>query len=341
LALHEPEGWGRIWERVGEDAEAAEGVLLEVGVGPKSEYFVDRLGEAEAADIYIFLGGRCSGNKEEGESGRLGLGSNRRRVLEQQLSVLAQMLAARGTPAACAALRRMIKALPEHQGLILLLRTAEEQMREKTWTPPEPVDVLRLVRRAESRLVRSGPELLGVLEESIERLEKRLQGITPMAEALWNEVTTTDESPRRFRPKLEPWLSDFVKDHLELDLAQRGIILNREVEFRRGTGGAPGERTEARIGVVIEVKGCWNRKERWTAMKKQLVDRYMKDKRFVEGLYLLGWYECSQWDHKDDKWKKRPKCSIEEASGKLEAQARELSDGRRTVRAVVLNAALR
>jgi hypothetical protein len=218
------------------------------------------------------------------------------------------------------------------------------------------VDVLRLVRRAESRLVRSGPELLGVLEESIERLEKRLQGITPMAEALWNEVTTTDESPRRFRPKLEPWLSDFVKDHLELDLAQRGIILNREVEFRRGTGGAPGERTdivaevvvpemdgeaEARIGVVIEVKGCWNRKERWTAMKKQLVDRYMKDKRFVEGLYLLGWYECSQWDHKDDKWKKRPKCSIEEASGKLEAQARELSDGRRTVRAVVLNAALR
>jgi hypothetical protein len=144
---------------------------------------------------------------------------------------------------------------------------------------------------------------------------------------------------------------------LEEDLKQRGVIAKREVEIRRRHGdegvAAPGERVDLQVdafvslpngeihdcvSAIIEVKGCWN-KHLDIAMQTQLVDRYLKDNSCQHGLYLIGWFNCKQWDTKDSR--KHPKLSIEEARQKFETQAAELSKQGVKVKAVVLNTSLR
>lgn len=97
------------------------------------------------------------------------------------------------------------------------------------------------------------------------------------------------------------------------------------------------------ITVIIEVKGGWNNKELDTAMEEQLVNRYLKDNRCQHGLYLIAWFNCEQWDDSDyrkrDAQKKNN--SIEEAKEKYEQQAAKLSNSGVTVKAFVLNTALR
>ena len=92
--------------------------------------------------------------------------------------------------------------------------------------------------------------------------------------------------------------------------------------------------------VIIEVKGCWN-PELNDAMKTQLVDRYLKDNQCQHGLYLIGWFYCSQWYDKDPRKKQTPKLSIEEAQKKFDAQADKLSRQGMLIKAFVINTAPR
>jgi len=129
-----------------------------------------------------------------------------------------------------------------------------------------------------------------------------------------------------------------------------GIVINREVVIRVGTGQNDGERTDVHINAVtrdpdrkafdvitliIEVKGCWH-DEMLTAMKTQLVQRYLKDNRCRHGLYLVGWYYCPQW-------KKAPKKygSRETLQKVLDTQAIEMLKYNVTVQALVLNTQIR
>ncbi len=136
---------------------------------------------------------------------------------------------------------------------------------------------------------------------------------------------------------------------------ERGIIVNREVEIRRGTGSSKGERTDIHIDAVIrtpsgkifdsisaiiEVKGCWH-KELYSAMQTQLVNRYLKDNRCRYGLYLVGWFNCDQWDKKDDRKKQAPLILKSELQEKLENQAKDLSQNGLTIRTFVMDTALR
>ena len=74
------------------------------------------------------------------------------------------------------------------------------------------------------------------------------------------------------------------------------------------------------ITVIIEVKGCWNEKLN-TSMKEQLVNRYLKDNTCQHGIYLVGWFDCEQWDKSDSNKAKAPKITIEKAREKFEKQA--------------------
>jgi hypothetical protein len=140
-----------------------------------------------------------------------------------------------------------------------------------------------------------------------------------------------------------------VKRYLDEDLRQRGVIINREVEIRRG------EQTDIHVDavvrasdremydsvtVIIEVKGCWH-EDLDHAMKTQLVDRYLKDNRCQQGLYLVGWFNCDQWDDGDYRKRQAPKLSIPEAQQRFDAQAEDLSQQGMRIRAVVLNTVLR
>lgn len=141
---------------------------------------------------------------------------------------------------------------------------------------------------------------------------------------------------------------------MDIDLKSRGIIINREVELRRGSGGDPGERTDIHVDaviklpngnydsitVIIEVKGCWHQ-DLQTAMESQLVNRYLADNTCNYGMYLIGWFNCTQWDSNDLRSKKAPGITIDEARVQFDSQAKLLSSSSKVVRSYVMNTALR
>ena len=77
-------------------------------------------------------------------------------------------------------------------------------------------------------------------------------------------------------------------------------------------------------------------------MQTQLIDRYLNEVHCQHGLYLVGWFNCSQWIAGDNRQKKACKSlNLEEARKQFDSQARELSQSRVTVKAFVVNTALR
>ena len=84
--------------------------------------------------------------------------------------------------------------------------------------------------------------------ESLTRLQQEMQGETPTAFVLWNEL-----SAGVFRPKIEVRISDYVKTHFDRDITDRGIVVNREVEIRKGTGPKPGEETDIHVDAVTQL----------------------------------------------------------------------------------------
>jgi hypothetical protein len=255
-----------------------------------------------------------------------------------------------GTIEAWREMERLADALPE----LSWLRWAAVETRtitlRRSWIPPTPQALLQLVCQRDRRLVESGEQLLEVVLESLRRLGGDLQGETPAAPDLWNRLEGD-----AFRPKSENEFSDYVARHLRRDIQSRGIVVNREVEIRRGEGKGEGERTDIhidaviaghrpreydRISVIVEVKGCWNRglKE---DMKGQLHDRYLRDNSCRHGLYLIGWFSCEQWDQKDYRKGGTPRWTAEQAQRHFDDQAVALSRDGVCTRALVLNVALR
>ena len=273
-----------------------------------------------------------------------------RHALQDLRDSALQRLKNRGSSAACEQIERAIQELPDLPWLHYSLLEAKEFVNRNSWVPLSPQQIRRIAKDPDARLVESGAHLLRVVTESLGRLQVRLQGENPMAPAVWNE------SPRRC-PKDEGRFSDFIVDHLRSDLWGRGIVLNREVVVRRGDKPTPGERTDIQIdaaalgtgrsrtdivSVIVEVKGCWN-DGLFDAMQTQLVDRYLKESRCRHGLYVVGWFNCAQWDS-DDRRRDKPRGhTLEQLKEKLRSQAEALSipkDGV-TIKAFVLNASLR
>ena len=194
-----------------------------------------------------------------------------------------------------------------------------------------------------------------VLVESLWRFQQSLQGENPTAWKLWNEDRMNGQIVGG-RPKDEGRLSDAIIDHFKLDLIDRGVVFNREVEIRRGTGGAKGERTDIKvdavarqhdaapfgtISVIVEVKGSWNA-GLFTDMKSQLVDRYLRESHCRHGLYVVGWFNCDQWDDSKDGRKGKPIGYTDEKLDEyLKEQAVKFSVADLSIRAVLLNASLR
>ena len=358
LIMHTADAaWSHVWPVLTQDDAFAEGVLS--GFRSPDPFFgfqfTNNLSPNETADLFLWLYPAHLPAVAYQEDDK-GLPTN---AIPRNVSLILSGLAHRGTADAITALRRIQAACPELQELKWHLHTAEELTRRNTWVPLAPAELIRVVQNANSRFIRSGSDLLEFLIESLKLLEHKLQGVTPAAIGLWDEVrdvpARTGNRQPVFRPKNELVLSDYLKLHLESELNGRGILINREVEIRRPLGGAPGERTDIHVAVavpsadpkimekitaIVEVKGIWNA-DVALAMETQLVDRYLNETGIEHGLYVVGWYECPQWDPEDYRSKRNPYCSIADAQQTLSAQARALSNQTREIRALVINAGLR
>jgi len=349
-------GWSVVWPAMEKDIEFGQGVMLaiETSSGVRSMRTMKRFTEDQLADLYIWIIRQYhqyqhTVDPEHNEiHPTITIGEN---IFNWSYSIL-NLLKERGKPQAVEAIRRISRELPEQDWLKWTIIEAQDLARRETWTPLQPDYILQMARDQRTRLVESGDQLLDVIIESLKRLEEELQGETPAVIDLWNDAK------KLYRPKDENRFSDYVKRHLNRDIGQRGIIVNREVEIRRGEGSTKDERTKGErtdiqvnaavkcsdessdiITVIVEAKGCWNQ-ELKKAMKTQLIDRYLKDNRCRHGIYLVGWFYCDQWDNGDHR-SRRSWLSADEAREKFEAQAAELSNQNTRIRAFVMNTALR
>jgi hypothetical protein len=335
-------GWSTVWPAMQQDHLFAEGVLGQLVWDDRhTGAIAAQLTDEQVADLYIWL---CRQYPPEEDPIVNGLVEYRAAVGMWRDALLTQ-LRLRGTKGACQAIERIASAFPEREWLKATLLEARSLMRQRTWIPPSPEEIRALAQSTDRRLVQNADQLLDVIVESLSRLEDKLQLAEPPAVIdLWDQV-----GKKLYKPKDEERLSDYLKRHLDDDLRGRGIVFNREVVNRRGEEtdirveallrGANGEELDP-LTVIIEVKGCWD-KHLVSAMKTQLVERYLAETRTSHGLYVAGWYNCNQWDPNDWRNKRAPRYDKDEAQLRLDAQAAELSRCGKVVRAVVLDTSLR
>lgn len=247
-------------------------------------------------------------------------------VRDRLLAVLAQ----RGTGEAIAGIDALALNFPSSG---MTRRKAEaREARLARWTAPEPRHVVLLAQSNDARIVLSDAHLQQALMASLRRIEKRLQeNSAPAVRELWN----TREKPT---PKYEEELSTWLKGRLVEDLGVGGRVIGRELEIRPNiTGRGRGESVDiavfapvgtevesaATASVTIEVKGCWHADVK-TAMKSQLVDRYLTGTSITHGIYLVFWFAAEDWEPQDYR---RRRCTgdLQNLHDTLAEQARRLT----------------
>jgi hypothetical protein len=169
--------------------------------------------------------------------------------------------------------------------------------------PLTPEELLQFVTHAHLRVVHDERQLLDLVIEVLQAMERELQGYNGTVVNLWNRDKATFDSDTNCWPAWEDDLCDAVASFLRREIGDNRAVINREVEVRR-----KGLRTDIHVDVpasadgnqqslrvVIECKGCWNN-ELPTALEKQLT-AYLTEPR-TAGLFLVGYFNCTRWNHK-------------------------------------------
>ena len=295
------------------------------------------LAERSVADFYVWLAENFPQSEDPEMDGAHFVGP--RESVATFRDALLSELREKGTPEAVTAIRGIAKRLPNLASIKFTAFAARQIAMRKTWSGNSPKEILNLAKNNDNRLIDNEEQLLTVVIASLKRYQLLLLGEKSAVYDLWN---TND-----WTPKEENLVSDHVARYLEMDLQGRGIIVNREVQIRRGEETdihivairekQDGSRDQVRV--ITEVKGCWHAEVK-TAMETQLRDRYLRENQCGHGLYLVAWFLCDKWKDESRK-KKTPQWSLEEARTFFEDQARTLSRPGETLAAFVLDARLR
>lgn len=336
--------WPFIWEKINSDTDFGKKLML--GVASSYEHtevlFPNNLSEIQLSELYIWLSMNFPHHEDPQHDGVFSE-TARDQMVHLRDGTL-NILVSRGNAQSCEAVELINENLPQLDWLATSLERARKIYAEKSWVPPSPQNIIELVKNHNKRLVENGEHLLEVVIEGLQRIQTKLQGETPLAPFLWDQVVK--------KPKYENDISDFLVSQLRDELFHRGIIINREVEIRSGRSGEEGERTDIHIdaissfnshdvvSVIVEVKGCWNR-ELLTAMESQLVGKYLKDNVCRYGIYLVGWFNCPQWNEKDWRRKDAFQHDLEDIKREFDSQARHLSKSGIEVKAYIIDASLR
>lgn len=350
--------WDSIWPTITSNTEYGRELLLEFAYLDSTTQvgiLAKRLSENAVAELYIWLVHQFPHSEDPQHDGAHSVG--RRDAIARFRDDLLRFLENAGTIESCRAIERIILALPEMVWIKTILVEARKNTRRCNWEPLTPELFHKLLRHGDVRYVNSEIGLLDVIIDSLGRLEEKLQGQTSSAVDLWNQIDFK-RGQERYRPKDENSFSDYAKRHFENDLQNRVVAL-REVQIRRGLGDNQGENTDVyvtlpatdtrpNLTVIIECKGCWHN-ELNSAMQTQLVNRYLADNQCRCGLYLVGWFYCSKCYYgacrntSGNIMSTKP-ChnnSIDDLRSQLNGQAESLSRDDLTIKAIVLNVALR
>jgi len=246
------------------------------------------------------------------------------------------------------ALEKNLQQFPQDTWLndyIIEAKTAE-QAKNITTVSIESIKELYDKKSASCRLINTAQDLHTLISEKLDEYQVSLQGDIPAIGDLWNSLAP-------IRPKDEEYLSDHLTRFLKERLTSK-IIINREVQIRRKLyqEGESGSRTDIWIQAAdgngqvltlcIEVKCNWNSSAK-TALKDQLIKKYMSGGTAGAGILLLGWYACPDWDSADSRQAKSTNTwsDIDAAQADLEKQADQELKAGHLVSAKVIGCCLR
>ncbi len=336
--------WPLIKERLKSDPGFGRAVFEKVAHGERTD-LASELDDATLRDLVDWTFENFPRSEDPALPAGGGVVSARMQAAQVRDRLVA-VLAQRGSDEAVAAIDDLASKFPSYG--MKVRKTEAREARLARWSAPEPRHVILLAQSNDARIVLSDAHLQQALMASLRRIEKRLQESSPPASReLWN----TSGKPR---PKEEEELSTWLKGRLEEDLGFGGRIIGRELQVRpSASGGGRGESVDlavfalvgteiqgaATASVTIEVKGCWHAKVK-TAMKSQLVDRYLTGTSTTYGIYLVFWFAADDWDIADSR-SRRCARDPQKLHDTLAEQARSLTaDGHATVRSFVMDGSL-
>jgi hypothetical protein len=335
--------WTAVWCLIRDDVARGTRILSGALDFQREAKFCQKLSDEEAADLSIWLERHYPSAEDPRHHGvfmpgPLDLIASLKRTL---LSTLLH----RATEGSYRQLQRMQREKVCPTDFVWTLIAAHRALVARGWSPIAPKQLMRVLGDSRKRVVRSAADLAAVVMSALQDVQDRVQGVTAESGSLWDKQAAKRGQRPVHRPVEETELSDYVKNRLGDLLGDRGIILNREVEIRRGQKSdiyiqVPiGPSGEELVAVVIEVKGCWNA-DLMTSMHDQLQQRYLANVSNTHGIYLVGWFESPHWDPKDGRLAKTRHRTIETLRTALENQARELSQNGVPMQAFVLDAHL-
>jgi len=347
-------GWNVVWPLIKRNASFGKKIISIIVNSldhPYERSFITKLNENQIADLYIWLEQKYPYSEDQHilENHTF---STREQISHFKRSVI-NYLTERGTIGSIKAIERIMKKLPHLDFIKNILIQAKRKTIQEIWIPSNINQFLRFVQYPGSRIIENGEHLLEAVISSIEKLEDKFHGDDPSVEEVWNE-----SSGNVFRPKDEISFSSYITRYLNYNLKETAIFVKPEVQIRRGIGKGPnkikGQRTDIyieaailgiehdkyeKVKLIIEVKGCWNPKI-MNDMKAQLVERYLKNNDCQYGLYLVGWFNCPQWDLSDPRMKQCKKWKLKCLKKKLEEQSKSLSNQERTIRSHIIDCSL-
>lgn len=318
------EDWNFLWDLMKKDNDFARALVIRANDSPlRGSSILQNISEVDLADLYIWLVKEFPPEEYNTPEGvhtvtpKISIGDWRDSVL--------RVLMDKGTAESFVQVERLALALPQYKWIKeFTLLEARRIALQRTWHAPTGDEIFKLVENHELRLVNSPDELMNIVLWSLDSLQRKLQSRSlPRAVDLWDKS----------KPKDEKALSDYVAAHLQEDIKKHGIVVNREVEIRRGNEtdihisafgrDHLGRPTGDPMKVTIETKGCWHR-DLDTAMESQLIGQYMSTDDCRHGIYLIGWFVCDAWS--DRKSQSVPTIDLLEAREKFLRQAKELSE---------------
>lgn len=224
--------------------------------------------------------------------------------IHESQNYLLNVLVHNGIEGSVAALKKIQILFPNENWLNQCIMDAQinEQANKAPMLTITEIKLLADENNSSRHFINSIQDLHKLVSIKLNEYKDELQGDTPAIGDLWN-------SPDPIYPKKEDDLSDHLKRFLDKTLP--GVIINREVQIRRKQceNGTPGSKTDIWIQVrsdkdeqihslCIEVKCNWNPDAK-TAIKNQLIEKYMSGGKAKAGILLLGWFACKKWDRSD------------------------------------------
>lgn len=315
LSYSQDGGWNKVWPVLQKKNEFTHDVIKKLAnmfYFPRRQFGI-QLSEDKLKDFYLLIEELYPRKNDPKYIGAHAV-SERDKIAELRDDIL-QNLKERGTIEAVKVIEE-IKQKSEYEFIKWWHNEAFYNYIIKSWKTYSPKELLEIIKNNESRLINNEDDLLEVIIESLNRLQKNL--IAAENQFLWNDKKPKDESS----------ISDYIKIHLEKDVLKRKIIVNREVQINKK------DKTDIRIDailnndkqltVIIEVKGCWNNGLE-TSMENQLVQKYLKHSSCKHGIYLVVWFLCDKWDDGDYRKGSVKKFTLEKLKDMLCEQAEKLS----------------